>query len=453
MYSFTCSLCIFCLLFAAGVDASAHGQDAAGPEKERSLEAVLSLKPLDSALLFVDVPKPRANIRIPAWRQFMSHLNGRVWSQFSDTASGTEASSIDIEAPISDRYKTGGKWRLAPELAKMYTDGVDEIVFHATIDSPNGLMYLATVEAPPKSMGRKQVAGVIFDETRKRAAQLRVYEEHPEVLEIRFFAGVLRHEVLTPTARRGGRTPREYVDVSQVAPTLILKSDRFKPDEETASTQPSVPAVMSGKDGVGNPMLLPPAGTFALRLEADSFIEIGALSNIAPPVTVEVLVRSNRDQLGRALFSFNGNQLLVDVSEADAEEGHQRYTSGRVVRLKHDQIYHVCQTWDGNLVRTFLNGAPAGSYRYRARGAVEHAVAIGSNLPKRKSAACDVLSARISRTLRYPNAFEPPDALPVDQQTTAAFWLTEGEGAFLGDVSGNGHHGSIHQAEWVSLSE
>jgi hypothetical protein len=35
----------------------------------------------------------------------------------------------------------------------------------------------------------------------------------------------------------------------------------------------------------------------------------------------------------------------------------------------------------------------------------------------------------------------------------SSFWsLTVSGGAFLGDVPGNGHHGSIHHAEWISLS-
>ena len=60
---------------------------------------------------------------------------------------------------------------------------------------------------------------------------------------------------------------------------------------------------------------------------------------------------------------------------------------------------------------------------------------------------------RISRTARYDKSFSPPDVRQTfakDEHTLALYHCSEGQGDELVDYSGNGYHGKIVGAKWVS---
>jgi hypothetical protein len=60
---------------------------------------------------------------------------------------------------------------------------------------------------------------------------------------------------------------------------------------------------------------------------------------------------------------------------------------------------------------------------------------------------------RISRTARYAKDFLPPPIFDADSDTVLLYHFNEGQGETLTDSSGNGHHGQIVGATWVSLNE
>ncbi|MBI2481461.1 MAG: hypothetical protein HYV60_23325 [Planctomycetia bacterium] len=56
---------------------------------------------------------------------------------------------------------------------------------------------------------------------------------------------------------------------------------------------------------------------------------------------------------------------------------------------------------------------------------------------------------RISAVPRYTKDFTPIDRFEPDEHTLALYHFDEGRGDVLRDSSGNGHHGKIHNANWV----
>ena len=59
-------------------------------------------------------------------------------------------------------------------------------------------------------------------------------------------------------------------------------------------------------------------------------------------------------------------------------------------------------------------------------------------------------AARISSVARYSGPFKPPASFEPDQETVVLYRFDEGSGDVLTDTSGNGQHGKIHGAKWVS---
>ena len=57
---------------------------------------------------------------------------------------------------------------------------------------------------------------------------------------------------------------------------------------------------------------------------------------------------------------------------------------------------------------------------------------------------------RVSKGRRYTKDFKPPVKLGSDESTLAVYCFNEGQGLRLGDDSGNGHHGGIRGARWVT---
>ncbi|MCA9172973.1 MAG: PEGA domain-containing protein, partial [Planctomycetales bacterium] len=57
---------------------------------------------------------------------------------------------------------------------------------------------------------------------------------------------------------------------------------------------------------------------------------------------------------------------------------------------------------------------------------------------------------RISNVSRYSADFDPATRFVADEHTTALYHFDDGGGEGIFDSSGNGHHGEIHGAKWVS---
>ena len=60
---------------------------------------------------------------------------------------------------------------------------------------------------------------------------------------------------------------------------------------------------------------------------------------------------------------------------------------------------------------------------------------------------------RISNVARYTDNFSPVASVTTDKSTLALYNFDEGNGDVLLDSSGNGHHGTILGATWVSPKE
>lgn len=160
-------------------------------------------------------------------------------------------------------------------------------------------------------------------------------------------------------------------------------------------------------------------------------------------------VQNDHDAI--AFQAWFGNRRGVDVSS------HWPDTA------QYGRRTHIAVQCTGDELQLFVNGqrAPAiptlrNLYQDDARRLIHEATAtIGEEiltLGRRgngKSSWGGLIDRfRISSGLRYGSSFEPAD-FETDSETILLFDFHEGSGNILHDVSGNGHHGAIVDAEWI----
>ncbi|MCX6639088.1 MAG: ATP-binding protein [bacterium] len=121
-----------------------------------------------------------------------------------------------------------------------------------------------------------------------------------------------------------------------------------------------------------------------------------------------------------------------------------------------DRWYHLALTCDGKYHRLFLDGKLVNEIPEEAHVVSVHQPLTiggqnGSYMNRNLNGMID--EVRISRCCRYTDNFIPKDFFDNNRQTIALWHFDEGKGDKIYDESAGQHHGTIHKAKWVKLSD
>lgn len=220
----------------------------------------------------------------------------------------------------------------------------------------------------------------------------------------------------------------------------------------------------------------PATGNYALRVqrhdETGKVWSIPSLVGIDPwqPFTVEVRIRILRPGQGGLVSLGNRIALSYNTSGLNSLPPKWTFRTGYLSHgnLNSDERYvgqsvHLAGVFDGRIPRLYVDGVLVDDDLVKTlRG--EPSVMIGPDAatpPRIKFAGQTIVGVtstmpdyiideiRISQTARYTSNFKPDEHFEPDDQTLALYHLDEGTGDKLVDSSGNGHHGTIHQAIWL----
>ncbi len=219
-------------------------------------------------------------------------------------------------------------------------------------------------------------------------------------------------------------------------------------------------------------------GLHALQFDdSDDIVEIPLTYDGSYPITIEAWVKpaelgthtnviGNRDGLDKGLtlkidtragnnrWAFLGNQ----ASDALYVSSDGRLSGAEDSRVRLNEWTHLAGIWDGQRTQLFIDGKAC-----RDMFVGDQKVADDASLELRQSEANFIISGsmnpfsgqirsvRISKNVRYKDDFTPESNLSADDNTLLLYSFDESVGNTLRDTSGNGHHGKISGAKWVSV--
>lgn len=223
---------------------------------------------------------------------------------------------------------------------------------------------------------------------------------------------------------------------------------------------------------------------FALIFDGkDDYVEIPTLKlDYSQPITLEAYVSpfSDKQQVSQdyvdnvsPLFADNaflGEEskdafnLIFDNKNKGYWFGYQPPCRSLYFRGQEDlyeRQHHIVALCTGNELQLYLNGK-----QHAQGGSPLNPQSVGTPPELSPSIGRDyyldnkvfrfffgqIDELRISNTARYEGDFTPATRLEADKNTLALYHFDEGEGDKLIDVSGNGHHGTIHGATWQAVA-
>jgi len=209
-------------------------------------------------------------------------------------------------------------------------------------------------------------------------------------------------------------------------------------------------------------------GNFALEFNAkDSYVDIPTLRyDGSHPITLEATITPYQTQIRGDVFG-NSNSTGIRLSAPGNNEpsrnvfvvkdsaGYQVIPS--LEAYTPHQPLHVAAIVRGSSVRMYVEGKLQGSSELT--GSYEPGndpfligATPGINSAPMKSPFSGVIDElRVSKVARYTADFTPEKRFAPDKDTLALYHFDEGQGITLTDFSGNGHHGMIFNAKWVSV--
>jgi serine/threonine protein kinase len=208
-----------------------------------------------------------------------------------------------------------------------------------------------------------------------------------------------------------------------------------------------------------------PALDFNYRVsEGFARVEVPRVLHPTKPLTVELAVTMQTPSGGNLpLFSTPRGFILKTwgnntVDWAGPRTALNELSNLVVARdaLKESQRAHVAAVSTGTELRLFIDGRLAGKAPLLvsppeglAAGLIGGSV---NSAPTWNPLNGLIDEVRISKVARYANDFTPPATMQPDGDTLILYDFLEGQGDTLKDSSGNGHHGKIVGAKWVSHS-
>jgi len=462
---------------------------AFGQTQDRTLESELGLQPLPSVYLLESVPAPPApiwNQQNPSWKRT---IHAKKWSWQPDgpdveqetkrgrrtrraaPAPRTQPSLVSAIDSVIQFDTTLNQYRLDANLAKNFLDGETSIKFHALVETPNGGLFIGKVDTPIKLIARRTFAGGFFDEYVKKVAQLRIYRDHPDVMELRFVNAILRKEILPPGTPPNKQKPREFRQWLLACPTLIVKgrpsdtsvASTVSPEPEAAAT-PVGPVEAAGSSGTdelsGNgareydsqatesPYV--PAGSHAVRFkERGHHVSFDKPIRLGDEYTIEAIVRTSRVAPAMMLLDAGGERLGLDaiaseIPPADYNQNRLKF----VIPTAINEWHHVAAVYNNRTKTFFLNGEPTGVDRSpRASGTgpmfISH--------PEKFLFFGEIQAIRVASDARYTEPFAPPSRLTVDDRVVVLLSADDVRGTVWLDRSGNGYDGVLQGAEVVPV--
>lgn len=250
-------------------------------------------------------------------------------------------------------------------------------------------------------------------------------------------------------------TSAGIAELRQSLPACKIISDHgtFKPTE--LSAMPDALQFASADDSVMIPLTYD--GSHPITVEAwVKPAELGTHTNVI----------GNRDGLDKGLtlkidtragnnrWAFLGNQ----ASDALYVSSDGRLSGAEDSRVRLNEWTHLAGIWDGQRTQLFIDGKAC-----RDMFVGDQKVADDASLELRQSEANFIISGsmnpfsgqirsvRISKNVRYKDDFTPESNLSADDNTLLLYSFDESVGNTLRDTSGNGHHGKISGAKWVSV--
>ncbi len=364
-----------------------------------------------------------------------------------------------IDGVIAGRA-VDGKLVLHPEVAKQFMGGYDEVKFYAIKRTKeNGDLLLGWIEGPSVSQGQRRIGNVVANAYVQRIAQLRIYPQHADHLELRFF------EYVTMVRQRESKS----LPPTQIGPTFILKSKLLGDDdddrEEKVAEQASPPAMtesvrdepspgrdvtLNRREGIPSESPPPyrPTTSKVIRFSRPEDQVTVEKSIVLPDqFTIEAIVKAARRGPNTRVLTCDGFAIQLDSNRDPVVL--EAYPPNRLLVVHPTEFgrwYHLAIVQEANSRSMFVNGRRT-SQTDRQRGRSRGQPTMISAEPRPFTG--DIQAIRISAAPIYSDEFEPPERL-LTEGTTIALWSAEHvRGDLWVDLSGSGHDGTMRGAQQV----
>ena len=126
-----------------------------------------------------------------------------------------------------------------------------------------------------------------------------------------------------------------------------------------------------------------------------------------------------------------------------------------VLEYDRDEWIHQAMTYDGKLIRVFVNGRLMDEVESAAPGPFEEDTKCKIGFDRAHPdgfASGQISELRISTTCRYTKNFNPQVTFEPDEHTMALYHFDETEGDIAHDVSGNERHMQLKSPKWVRVA-
>ncbi|MBI1348706.1 protein kinase [bacterium] len=238
----------------------------------------------------------------------------------------------------------------------------------------------------------------------------------------------------------------------EVAYKLTRRASFSKDEQESATQlpvepgqQPSVPTNSTTGD------------RFALEFQGKrEFVEIPSIAyDGEPPLTLEAWVTPLRlDADAASVITVGGQEsplfkIKLQRRDWNALLGNSAATQFQFA-ADHAELGrrdHVAAVWTGKEIRIFKNGQER--FPQTTQESLRN-LRLGDGLRLAFESFGRIDEVRISKSARYREPFTPSERFSADDDTLALYHFDEGRGDLLTDSSGNGYHGRIVGAKWLT---
>lgn len=204
----------------------------------------------------------------------------------------------------------------------------------------------------------------------------------------------------------------------------------------------------------------------ALRFNGDSsFISVPSLATPpTSPVTLEAIVDLRGQRVSNIITWLGPNMMALFQSGRNEwgiarREGSESHLIVSETFAEMGRTVHLAGIWDGTSLELFVDGVPVESHplpNYELPTLGE-GLYIGGVPPRKLPEGEDIrffegviYTVRLSRGVRYRDAFQPPAAFDTDAETIAVYRFDEGTGTQVSDTRGS-YPGTLTDVDWIDV--